>query len=102
MPIKRLSDYIKWAKEAKHLRELHELNTGRVATGLQETSSTSLDPSLHLIALYHTCVDLKQRIAILELELRSRDSSQTSRDPTPELPLMLQDVDKKKRTETLL
>ena len=89
MPIKRSS-------------ELHELNTGRVTTGLQATSSTSLDPSLHLIALYHTCVDLKQRIAMLELKLRSRDSSQNSRDPTPELTLMLQDVDTKKRTETLL
>ena len=89
MPIKRSS-------------ELHELNTGRVTTGLQATSSTSLDPSLHLIALYHTCVDLKQRIAMLELKLRSRDSSQNSQDPTPELTLMLQDVDTKKRTETLL
>ena len=82
---------MKWAKEAEHLRELHDLNTGRLATGIQPTSSTSLDPSEHLIALYLTCCDLKERLAALELELRSRNSSQTSRDLTPELPLMIQD-----------
>ena len=91
VPIKRSNDYMKWAKEAEHLRELHDLNTGRLATGIQPTSSTSLDLSEHLIALYLTCCDLKERLAALELELRSRNSSQTSRDLTPELPLMIQD-----------
>ena len=82
---------MKWAKEAEHLRQLHDLNTGRIATGLESSSSISLDPSEHLIALYLTCCDLKERLAALELELRSRDSSQTSRDLTPELPLIIQD-----------
>ena len=91
VPIKRGQDYMKWAKEAEHLRQLHDLNTGRIATGLESSSSTSLDPSEHLIALYLTCCDLKERLAALELELRSRDSSQTSRDLTPELPLIIQD-----------
>ena len=91
VPIKRSNDYMKLAKEAEHLRELHDLNTGRLATGIQPTSSTSLDPSEHLVALYLTFCDLKERLAVLELELRSRNSSQTSRDLTPELPLMIQD-----------